>query len=167
MLATLEAGTTHLAVTLSWLGPAGRLLQAIALTFVLLAAATVYLVVVPKSPRPATWAQAMAGAVFVFALFILGYGVIPSEWIIFANAYLQWDETQFILNQNSIVPFDITRNVARDVVAVLIYVFFLGTNLALWSLWQKRKTADERAAEAPAEEAAGTSPYGRPVTRKA
>ncbi len=167
MLATFEAGTTQLAVTLSWLGPAGRLLIALALTFGLLAVVTVYLLAVPKSPQPATWAQSMAGAVLVFALFILAYGVIPSEWIIFANAYLQWDETNFILHQNSILPFDLTQNVARDAVATLIYVFFLATNIALWSLWQKRKTAEERGGEAVATEPAGTSPYGRPVTRKA
>jgi riboflavin transporter FmnP len=163
----LEAGTRHLAVTLSWLGPAGRMLIAIALTFGLLAVVTIYLVAVPKSSQPATWAQSMAGAVLVFALFILGYGVIPSEWIIFANAYLQWDNAHFIIEQNEILPFDITQNVARDLVAVLIYVFFLGTTLTLWSLWQKRKTAEERAEASAAAESSGTSAYGRPVTRKA
>ena len=39
----------------------------------------------PKSDKPTTWAQAMAGAVYVFALFLLAYAIIPHEFITFCR----------------------------------------------------------------------------------
>ena len=42
---------------------------------------------------PATWAESFVGAVGVFALFILGFAIIPSEWLNYANAYLLWGDT--------------------------------------------------------------------------
>ena len=49
--------------------------------------------VVSRDPRPqdrpTTWAEAMAGAVAVFFLMTLAYGIIPHEWITFSDKYLQ------------------------------------------------------------------------------
>jgi hypothetical protein len=50
----------------------------------------------------------------------------------------------------------------RDIIAVLIYVVFLGAQIALWVWWQKR---DTRAAAAEST-AVVTSDYGRPLVRK-
>ena len=40
--------------------------------------------------EPATWAECFAGAVGVFALFVVGFAIIPSEWLNYANSYLNW-----------------------------------------------------------------------------
>lgn len=167
MVGLLDTVGTQVGAIAPWLDDAGRLLIASVATLVLLAIIFGYLVLVPKSPEPATWAQSMAGAVLVFALMLLGYGVIPSEWIIFANSYLRWDEAQNIFNQSSVIPFDVSRAVARDLVAVGIYAFFVAVNGVMFVMWQKRKTTEERAKAAATAEPTGTSAFGRPMTKKA
>jgi len=51
--------------------------------------------------------------------------------------------------------------VLRDLIAVLIYVVFLGGQMALWAWWQKRGKKAEAAAQIEP-----TSDYGRPLVRK-
>jgi hypothetical protein len=49
-------------------------------------------------------------------------------------------------------------------VAATIYIIFLGLNIALWVMWQKRGTAKPKAAASSAP--AGTSAFSRPVVKK-
>lgn len=148
----------------AWADDAGRLIISSVITLGLMALITIYILTVPRSDKPTTWAQNMAGAVLVFGIFLLAYGVVPSEWIIFANAYLRWDEASVLLET---YPITVTKHVARDLVAVLIYLFFLVANVGMFVMWQNRKIAEKKE-EPQAEEApSGTSPYGRPVTKKA
>ena len=56
----------------------------------------------------------------------------------------------------------ISYQTIRDIIAVLIYVVFLGAQIALWVWWQKR---DKRAAAASTVPVV-TSDYGRPLVRK-
>ncbi len=167
MIGLLDTVGTQMGVIAPWLDDAGRLIIASVATLGLLAIIFGYLLVVPKSPEPATWAQSMAGAVLVFALMLLGYGVIPSEWIIFANSHLRWDEGQNIFNQNSVIPFEVSKAVARDLVAVGIYAFFVVVNGVMFVMWQKRKTSEQREKEAATAEPTGTSAFGRPMTKRA
>jgi hypothetical protein len=78
---------TFLGFHVPWLRKAARLLYAIVLfTIGLLAAA--YVIRTPKrTGEPATWAQTVIGAMFVWFMFALGYGVIPHEWLTFGNSY--------------------------------------------------------------------------------
>jgi len=133
-----------------------------------------------KSDEPATWVASFLGAMYVWAMFALGYGVIPHEWLTFGNSYLNFDSSSFLLHKNRIIPFDITRDKFLDAVAALIYVVVLGLNVAFFAAWQKRKVAEPAAeGEAAASEAGPvtggtifsrlrrakrTSAYGRPVT---
>src|SRR5215218_1848134 len=72
----------------------GGLLPAIQIlmiwTIVFGLAALALAMVVSRDPRPqdrpTTWAEAMAGAVGVFFLMTLAYGVIPHEWITFPTS---------------------------------------------------------------------------------
>jgi hypothetical protein len=129
----------------------------------------------------ATWAQTILGALGVWIMFVLGYGVIPSEWIIFGNSYLNFDSSAFIIKQGQwatrIPPFNITRDKIVDGVATLIYIIVLTLNVALFVAWQKRKAAETEAdvattADAPrgpiarlrARREERVSAYGRPVT---
>ena len=115
----------------------------------------------PKSDQPATWAQCMAGAMGVFALFLMGYGVVPHEWLTWADSDLGLREDK-LLWDNAVI--DISGRAVRDVVASTIYIVFLGLNVATWIMWQKRGQAKPKAAPAPAP--VGTSAFSRPVAKK-
>lgn len=115
----------------------------------------------PKSDRPVTWAQAMAGAMGVFALFLLGYGVVPHEWLTWADSGLGLREDKLILDT---YPIEISGRAVRDIVATTIYLVFLGVNVVAWVLWQKRGQAKPKAA--PSAAPVRTSAFSRPVVKK-
>ena len=118
----------------------------------------------PKSELPATWAQSMLGALAVFALFLLIYGVVPHEWLTWCDSKLGLREDRIMLSTR---PIKITGRTVRDTVAALLYIIFLGINTWMWIAWQKRGTAKPKATPAIATpEPAGTSAFSRPVTKK-
>ena len=117
----------------------------------------------PKSELPATWAQCMLGAMGVFAMFLITYGVVPHEWLTWADSDLGLREDKILLDTYAI---DISGRTLRDVVATTIYIVFLGANIATWIMWQKRGTAKPKAAPATTPAPAGTSAFSRPVTKK-
>lgn len=122
---------------------------------------------------PATWAECFAGAVGVFALFVVAYAIIPSEWLNYANSYLQWGDTsKFVWKSSEQMlffpvhwPFDLDFPSLRDIVTVVIYGAVLMTNLKLFVMWQQR----HQVTETPADEGtpARRSRFGRPVRAKA
>jgi phosphatidylglycerophosphate synthase len=123
--------------------------------------------------EPATWAESFAGALGVFALFVVGYAIVPSEWLNYANAYLQWgDTTKFIFKSSEQMlflpwhwPFNLDYPALRDIVTTGIYLAVIGANLKLWVLWQRRHEVKE--APAAAEGApARRSRFGRPLRVK-
>jgi hypothetical protein len=136
-----------------------------------------------RTTEPATWAQTIVGALAVWVMLTLGYGVIPSEWIIFGNSYLNFDSSTFLAHRDQLgahlPPFDITRDKFVDAVAALIYVVVLVLNVYFFSAWQKRKVMEPAAeGEETTQPATGGGPlarlrarrdervsaYGRPVT---
>ncbi len=118
----------------------------------------------PKPELPATWAQSMLGALAVFALFLLVYGVVPHEWLTWADSKLGLREDKILLNTR---PIKFSGRALRDIVAATLYIIFLGFNTVMWIMWQKRGTAKPKAAPAAATpEPAGTSAFSRPVTKK-
>ncbi|CAN5903159.1 hypothetical protein BH23PLA1_BH23PLA1_44810 [soil metagenome] len=111
---------------------------------------------------PVTWGEAMAAAVYVFAIFTLAYGIVPHQWLTLAESELNWRQDRLVAGPFGIIaaaPIDITYRVLKDLVATIIYVVFLGGHIALWAIWQGR--GKEKPKEIP------TSPYGRPLARKA
>ena len=118
----------------------------------------------PKSELPPTWAQSMLGATAVFALFLLIYGVVPHEWLTWADSSLKLREDRILFDTGAV---EFSGRALRDIVASLIYIIFLGLNTVMWIMWQKRGTAKPKAAPATATpEPAGTSAFSRPVTKK-
>jgi hypothetical protein len=162
-----------------WLRRAARLFYAIVL-FAIGCGLASYIMRKPKSIEPPTWAQCVLGAMFVWFMFALGYGVIPHEWLTFGNSYLNFDSASFLLHKNRIIPFDITRDKFVDAVAAVIYVVVLTMNVMYFAAWQKRKVAEPADATEGAESESGpltggtmfsrfrrakrTSAFGRPVT---
>jgi hypothetical protein len=159
-----------LSYNLTWIRPAGRLIWSTVILLIGIGV-IVFLARRPKPAEPPTWAQAMVGAIVVFALMILAYGTVPHEWIIFGNSYHDWSAANYLMHKNRILHFDINLQAVNDTVAALIYVVMLVTNVALFSLWQKRpvrepEPADSTDAGTEARQPVGTSAYNRPVTAK-
>jgi hypothetical protein len=152
---------------LPWMRPAGRLLWAVGLLVIGLIIVAV-LMRRPKPDRSATWAECMAGAVGLFGMMTLAYAIIPHEWITFADKYLQWSTTKFVVHSGQEVlffkfPFDINMKAISDIIATGIYVVMVGLNLFLIVAWQKRGQEKDE----PAETAPKTSRFGRPLRRRA
>ncbi len=152
---------------LPWMRPAGRLIWGVSLMVIGLIIVVV-LMRRPKPDRPSTWAECMAGAVGVFALMTLAFGVVPHEFITFADKYLQWGTTKFLVHSGQEIlffkfPFDINYKAISDIIVTVIYGIGFGLALALFSMWQKRGAEKPEAAEAKPK----TSRFGRPLRRRA
>ena len=163
--------------------PAGRLIWSSLLLLVGLAIAVAWIRTPKRTAEPATWAATIAGAVLVWALMVLAYGVVPHEWLTYANSELNWGRDTFFAREGQFLgdrfpPFDIPKFVLADIVAATLYIVFGTINVLLFSAWQKRKVAEPVAAPegdagAPPmtggfsrfrRRRAGVSAYGRPVT---
>ncbi len=140
----------------------------------LIAATALTLVAIPygkRRPRgtPFSWGEAMLGAVYAFGVMFLAFGIVPHQWIDHADKDLGWDRTKLIFGPFDIVkpqaeggwfPFTLQYQALRDIVVVLIHVYFFGLLIFIWSWWQKR-------GEPGAAKELETSTYGRPLVKKA
>lgn len=117
---------------------------------------------------PISWGEAMFGAMVVFFLMFWAYGVIPHQWLAWADNELNWRSDKFFVGPGRIFeasarggrfPFTITYVVIRDVIVVGIYGAALGANIMLWSMMQKRGQA------VPAKPVERSS-FGRPLLRE-
>jgi hypothetical protein len=120
----------------------------------------------PKG-TPFSWGEAMLGSVYTFGVMFLAFGVVPHQWVDHADKNLGWDRTNIIYGPFDILkpeplggwnPITLQYEAVRDVVVVVIHVYFFGLMLFIWSWWQKR--GDTVTKELP------TSTYGRPLVKK-
>jgi hypothetical protein len=121
----------------------------------------------PKG-TPVTWGEAMLGAVYVFGTMFLSFGVVPHQWIAHSDSDLQWTKSYIIYGPFDILkpkvlgghfPFTASYEAVRDIVVVVLHVWYFGLILFLWKTWQGR--GDTK----PSTDLA-TSTYGRPLVRK-
>jgi hypothetical protein len=122
---------------------------------------------------PVTWGEAFGAGAFVFALFVLAYGIIPHQWLTYADNQLLWRPDKLMIGISgdgvklgaSVKKLGGTGRIivnaqaVRDMIAALIYIVFLVVQVYLWAAWQKRGR------KAPEVEL--SSRFGRPVMRKA
>jgi RsiW-degrading membrane proteinase PrsW (M82 family) len=118
--------------------------------------------------KPTTWGEAMLGSVYVFGVLFLAFGVVPHQWIDHADKNLGWTKAKIIYGPFDILkpqayggwfPFTMQYEALRDVIVVVIHLFYFGLMIWLWSKWQKRgQTKSTELA---------TSTYGRPLVKKA
>jgi hypothetical protein len=111
--------------------------------------------------RVTTWGEAMVGATYVFGTLFWIYGVVPHQWIQWADSDLGWRNDRFLVGPGEILadlPFEIPYTALRDTIVVLIHVVFVAAQLVAWSAWQNR---GKRAAEPEPVR----SDYGRPLVR--
>ena len=132
----------------------------------------------PKG-TPTTWGEAFVAAVWVFALLLMIYGIVPDQWLRWADGELKWRSDavgipvgplHFLGNDENVLFGDgitffgrgrvlVTKEVLRDIVASTFYVVFGLAQIFLWLWWQKRGTGK------PATPELETSAYGRPLVR--
>jgi hypothetical protein len=114
---------------------------------------------------PLTWGEAMAAAAYVFMIIFLIYGVVPHQWLQWADSQLGWRKDKILAGpevvKNKTISFDIpmtiTYETLRDIVAAGIYIVGLGVQIALFTGWQNRGKAKPK--EIP------TSAFGRPLVK--
>jgi len=140
--------------------------------------ALVFIVARRRPPgTPLTWGEALIGATFVFGLMLVGYGVVPNEWLKWADNELLWRSDRiwfavstkwpvFFTGSNAAVEAAAGRGriivsfqALRDIIAAGIYIIMLAGQVALWIAFQNR---GRKAATA---EVARTSTFGRPVVK--
>ncbi|MGH9265079.1 MAG: hypothetical protein ACRD1D_10350 [Acidimicrobiales bacterium] len=124
---------------------------------------------------PLTWGEAMVAGTFVFGLMLLAYGIVPHQWLNYADNELLWrpDKLLVAFSSDGVVwgnaaadlggtgRIIINYQAVRDIIATVIYVVGLGGHMYLWSVWQKRGR------KKPGDVEAARSRFGRPVLRKA
>ena len=118
---------------------------------------------------PVTWGEAMFGAMIAFFGMFWIYGVVPHQWLAWADNELNWRTDKLFVGPGGILraqaqggsfPFTITYVVIRDIIASGIYVVGVGAQVALWMMWQNRGKKAEAA------KAVELSSFGRPLVRE-
>ena len=124
---------------------------------------------------PLTWGEAIVAGSFAFGLMLLAYGIVPHQWLAFADNELLWRPDKLLVGISSggvVWGNDaktlggtgrilINYQAIRDIVASVLYIVFLGGQMYLWSVWQKRGR------KKPGDVEEARSRFGRPVLRKA
>jgi hypothetical protein len=131
------------------------------------------LLVIPYSKRrpvghPTTWGEAMLAAVFAFGLLFMSFGIVPHQWLSHADKDLGWNRAKILYGPWGVLkpkalggwfPFTLQYEAIRDLIVVLIHVWYFGLMIYLWGVWQKRGRTTTSTEVA-------TSTYGRPLVRK-
>ena len=109
----------------------------------------------------------MLGAAYVFAVLFLAFGVVPHQFIDHADKNLGWRKDKLVYGPFDVLksdtvggsfPIVISYEAIRDIIVVVIHVYYIGLMIYLFSWWQKR-------GEVVTKEVA-TSTYGRPLVKK-
>ena len=108
-----------------------------------------------------TWGEAMVGAVYVFGTLFWVFGVVPHQFILWADSDLGWTVDRFLVGPGEVLgelPFDIPYTAIRDIMVVNIHVVYVVAWVKVWAAWQDRGKA------APVAEPV-RSDYGRPLVK--
>ena len=112
-----------------------------------------------------TWARATAAAFITFVALVFYFGIVPSEWLNFAQTDLDWSSQRVFL---AIPPWLVLGNEVAISYAAVKDSIQMGYSLGLLAVGavlaiQIQKIKEGRpASAAPAEK---KSPYGRPLVR--
>ena len=116
------------------------------------------------------WGEAMLAATFIFGVMFVAFGVVPHQFIDHADKNLGWNKSKIVYGPFDLLkpkalggnfPMTIPYEAIRDIVVVLIHVWFFGLIIYLWKVWQTR--GEKQTAKTAAIE----SSYGRPLVKKA
>lgn len=114
--------------------------------------------------RPTTWGEAMFGAVFVFMLLLLVFGIVPDRWVRLTDNEWGWSVERFLFTEGQLLTSPITFPPTRmdlkklsDTVVVIEHLAALVGLPLLWRWWQSRDQV--KAVPEP------VSDFGRPLIR--
>ncbi len=110
---------------------------------------------------PLSWGQAMVASTWAFFLMFWFYGVVPHQWLLLADNEWAWRPDRAWNGPADILtklPFEMNYLIARDLIAVGIYLVIIGANVALFSKWQARGK------DKPSTDVVRSS-YGRPLVK--
>ncbi|MEI2655234.1 MAG: hypothetical protein V9G12_24365 [Microthrixaceae bacterium] len=124
-----------------------------------------------KVGQDLTWGEAMVAATYVFFLLFWLYGVLPHEFLNWADAELAWRPDMNVIGPQgtwdwwgtgglwTAIPLTINKQIFRDIIAVVIYGVGLGGFIWAFGFWNKRGVV--------AKDVEKVSAYGRPLVSKA
>lgn len=115
--------------------------------------------------QPMTWTRATVAAMLTWVGLVFYLGMVPSEWLTFAQTELDWSSQRVALTIPSWLVLnndvEISWAAIRDSVQAGFSLGVLGLAIVLGLQFQRMK--DGRPASAQASEV--ISPYGRPLVR--
>lgn len=115
--------------------------------------------------QPMTWTRAMVAATLSWVALVFFFGMVPSEWLNFAQTELDWSSQRVALTIPPVLvlgnDIDISWAVVKDLVNVGYHNVMLVVAAVLALQIQKMKQGRPAAARKPDP----VSPYGRPLVR--
>ncbi len=116
--------------------------------------------------QPTTWGEAMVGAVYVFMMMFMVFGIVPNQFIQWATNDLGWKVNKFVFTEGQffhiggfpVPPFRMTQQAVRDILVMGIYV---AGGVGIPKLAKVWRTRGERA-----QTATPLSDFGRPLIRE-
>jgi hypothetical protein len=143
-----------------WWKAAGYLIVGGATTFALIGATFLWVL-----NRPPTWARATVAAMITWVALVFFLGMVPSEWLNFAQTDLEWSSQSVALVIPPILVLgnevEISYAVIKDAISGGYHIVMLGLGAVLALQIQKMK----QGRPARAQEKNLVSPYGRPLVR--
>lgn len=133
----------------------------------------------PHHKGDVTWARAILGTTYAFAMFFLIYAVVPNEWILWANNGLGWTSDKILVSPEPF-PFTLTYVVLNDTIAMMPYILGTIGVCLIAKYWQQRpdpvdalavpvESDEPETPTAPSAAFGGkvrTSKFGRPLKSK-
>src|SRR5262245_36968206 len=89
----------------------------------------------------------MLGAVYAFGVMFLAFGVVPHQYLDYADKELGWNKANIVYGPFDLLkpqvlggqfPFTISYEAIRDIIVILIHLWFFGLLIFIWSKWQRR-----------------------------
>ena len=112
---------------------------------------------------PTTWGEAMVASALLFGVMFVAYGIALHQWLAYADNELRWRSDKILLGPgdlfDKVLPFTLTYQTVRDIIAATLYIVFLLVQGLLWTAWQRRGQQKPKAVP--------TSAFGRPLLKPA
>ena len=112
-----------------------------------------------------TWARAVVAGMIAWAALVFYFGMVPSEWLNFAQTDLDWSSQRVALAVPPVLVLgnevDLSWAMVKDSISMGYHIVMLGVAALLAIQIQKIKEG-RPATAAPVEK---KSPYGRPLVR--
>ena len=111
-----------------------------------------------------TWARATTAAMIAWVALVFFFGIVPSEWLNYAQTDLEWGNDTFIIIPEILVlgnTIEISYAVIKDSISMGYHIVMLALAPILAIHMQKIKEGRPASAQ-PVEQ---VSPYGRPLVK--